>query len=346
MSWVTRAVVVDHDTGAEHEVGVVDATVTIDRKADCRRVVDATLTDDVDPALLQAPHRLKLWAGYRAAGVDYLAPLAHVRMGDRSRGPLGAWQVSQCLSFEALVAAAGFWEPYRIDGKTSMVAAVKALILEAVPWASVDVLTETDAQTPTGGVVFDKERWAAVAGQEESLATALGVDVGCDRDGVFIVRDLPSGSPVWDVSEGPGGLLVDWSETISSRDVVNVWVVGSDHPDVVPPARAVVLDDDPLSPTRVARWGHATDYYTSALLSTGEQAQSAGTARLAASRGERVNLDLAAVPNPWLDLPDIIASTRDGVESWHMLDKVTHSLRPDQPARITCAARTVAVVDV
>lgn len=337
-TWLARAVVVNHDTDVETEVGVISASVTIDRKSDARRVVDAEITPDVDPNLLIAPHRLKLFAGYRVQGVDYWAPLAHVRFGRRSRSPMGPWRISQAMSFEALVAAAGFWRPYIVDAGTSMINAMTYLITSAIPWATVQVKTTTDAKMLSQ--TFERERWQAIAGRETSIATALSVDVGCDGTGAFIIQDPPSGDAVWDVSEGR--VLVDYSETADPGDVKNIWITYSDHPDVSP-IRGIAGDDDPLSPTRHQRWGQSVGYYSSPLLTTQDMCQKAAETRLLTTRGLTVSLDLSAVPNPWLDIGDVISSTRGGVSTSHQIDKITHSLAPDQPMKLTAAARTVAV---
>lgn len=341
-SWLARAVVVDHDTGNEHDVGVVDATVTVDRKSDARRVVDATLTPDVDPRLVQPPHRLKLWSGYRIGGVDHWAPLAHVRMGRVSRGTHGEFEVRQCRSFESLVGAARFTYPRTIQGGFSMLAAMELLIREAVPWADVRVETTRDALVPVGGVTEELDRWAMVAGREKSMATALGVDVGCDPLGSFVIRDLPSGNPVWSVREGPGGLLIDYAEERSADDVVNVWVASSDHPDVSP-VRGVAEDREIASPTHVDRWGQFVGIYKSPYLTTQGQCDGTAKARLQNTRGWTVGLDFSSVPNPWADITEAVESTHQGVSKVHVLDKITHSLLPDRPMSVSAAARTVAI---
>ena len=341
-SWLSRAVIVDHDTGDEHEVGVVDATVTVDRKSDARRVVDATLSPDADPRLVAPPHRLKLWTGYRLGGVEHWAPLAHVRIGRVSRGHYGEFEVRQCRSFEALVAAARFTYPRTIQGYASMMDALQLLILEAVPWADVRVETTRDALVPPGGVTEEIDRWAMVAGREKSIATALGVDVGCDPLGSFVIRELPGGDPVWTVAEGPGGLLVDYSEERSADDVVNVWTACSDHPDVAP-VRATVEDRQAASPTHVDRWGVSSQTYKSPLLTTQPQCAAAAETRLANTRGWTVGLDFSSVPNPWADIAEPVAATRNGTTEVHVLDKLTHSCSPDRPLTVSAAARTVAI---
>ena len=338
MSWLSKAAVVNHDTGAETEVGVVDATVTIDRKSDARRVVSATITPDVDPALLRPPHRLKLWAGYSTGGVDRWAPLAHVRMGERSLSPLGCWELSQCLSFESLVAAAGFWWPYQIDAGASMIATMTALIRDAVPWCDIRVDTTRDAQMTAKSI--DRERWSTIAGKEESIATALAVDVGCDGDGTFVIRDYPSGAPAWYADEG--SLLVDWAEKTDPSGVKNVWVAYSDHTDTSP-VRGIAIDRDPSSPTNVARWGQSVGYFASSLLTTAEMCQEAADTRLSNTRGETVSLDMSSVPNPWADITELVGSTRNGAATVHQLDKVTHSILPSKTLGMTTATRLVSL---
>ena len=338
MRWLSRAVVVNHDTGAEAEVGVVDATVTVDRKSDARRVVEATITPDVDPALLRPPHRLKLWAGYSTGGVDYWAPLAHVRMGQRSLSPLGCWSLTNCLSFESLVAAAGFWWPKQIDAGASMIATMTGLIRDAVPWCDIRVDTTRDAAMTAKSI--DRERWETIAGKEESIATALGVDVGCDGDGTFVIREFPAGQPSWYANEGD--LLVDWAEKTDPSSIRNVWVAYSDHTDTSP-VRGIAIDRDPSSPTNVARWGQSVGYYASSLLTTQDMCQHAADTRLSNTRGETVSLDMSSVPNPWADIVELMGSTRDGVATVHQLDKITHSVRLDQPLSMSTATRLVSV---
>lgn len=340
-SWLSKVVHVNADTGVESEVGLSAASVTIDRGADARRAVDATIETDLDPALLRAPHRLKVSAGVAQGGVEYWNPLAHVTIGSRTKTPLGLWQLRTCLSFEALVAKARFRSPRTIFGDTSMVTAMRTLILEAVPWATVDVLTSRDAQVPGGGKVYERERLQAVLGREDSLATALGVDVGCSGDGTFVVRDQPD-AVTWALDEGPGGLLIDWSETSSYEDVVNVWVVYSDNPNTNP-ARAEVADTDPFSPTRVSRIGERVQFLQSPLMGTDDMCNTAGRTRLASSRGETVALDMTAVANPWADVTEMVSSRRDGVTSTHVLDRIQFGLKHDEPMRVTASARTVSL---
>lgn len=340
---ISRAVVVNADTGFESEAGLVAATVTIDAKSDARRAVDVELTRDVDPALLQAPHRLKLWAGVNAGGMDYWAPLAHVTMGKRQLSPRNVWRVTECHSFEALVAKARFRSPRTLFAGSSMVSNIRQLIVEAVPWADVTVSTAADALIPAGNVSFERERLQAILGREESLATALGVDVGCDGNGTFVIRDLPDLTrPVWELSEGPGGLLIDYTESVSSDDVTNVWVVSTDHPDVAP-YTAVVADEDPWSPTRVSRYGERVGFFSSPLLGGPDQCASAGRTRLSNSRGLTVALSMTSVTNPWADITEAVSSVRSGVKSIHVLDRLQVSVRAQDTMSVTAAARTVAV---
>ncbi len=334
---VSQAFIVNHDTGVETEVGLVSADVTVDRRSECRRTVSAVIAD-ADPALLSAPHRLRIVSGYRAFGRDWLAPVAHVRIGKRSRAPLGAWQVSG-QSFESLVRAARFPEPRRVEG--SSLVAIQALLLEAVPWATVIVTASRDETVPGGGVVFDEERLEAIVGREGSLATALGVDVYCDGDGAFVIADPPSlDTAAWDTA----GMVVDWTETLDPSTVVNSWRVSTDHQDVYP-TRAVVDDDDPVSPTRVARWGVSRKGFASPLLADAVACARAARTLLDSSRGVQVDLDLTTPPNPWADVTEPVVAVADSGTARLMLDRLTHRISNtlDEPLSLTAQARLVSL---
>lgn len=331
MTRVTRAWVIDTDSGTEHEVGVTTADVTVDRKSECRRALTATIGDDVDPALLSAPHRLRIQSGYRVGGRDVLAPLAHVRLGKRSRTPLGLWQVSG-TSFESLVRGARFAVPRRVEG--SAVAAIAALIREAVPWATVVISTTRDIHLPGSGLVFPRELLEAIVGREESLATAVGVDVYCDGDGQFVIADPPSlASQAWDTR----GFVSDWSESVDPSGVVNSWVVSTDHPDV-DPTRGIADDNDAWSPTRISRWGMAREFLSSPVLSSEAEAKRAAATLLDGSRGVRVDMDLTTPPNPWADVTEPVTAVGSGGAGTFLLDRLTHRVSHDLNEQLSMSA--------
>lgn len=336
----SRAVVVDVDSGAEHEVGVEQASVVIDRAADARRQVDATITPDVDPLLLAAPHRLRLWLGYRDGGTEHLTQVCDVRLGERTRGPRSLWRVSSCLSAEAQVAAARLRAPRVLAPGSSQVAAMVSLITEAVPGAQVRVETARDALVPPSGVTVERERWAAVAGQAESIATSLGIDVGVDGAGTFVLRDADAVGDTWDTTEF--GTVFDYTERTDPTSVVNVWVCHSDRPEGEP-VRGIAADEDPYSPTRTSRWGEVVRFHASPYYEHSWQCEQAARARLATSRGERVSLDLTVAPNPWLDLPDLVTAV--GVDGIHTvaLDRIELGWSASDAMRLTAAGRSVAV---
>lgn len=338
MTPLREAVVIDHDTGAEVEVGVDEATVTIDRGSVPRRVVDAHVYD-VDPELLRAPHRLRLRMGYRVDGADYWASMAHVRIGEVTRAPLRGWTLRGAHSFETLVARARFAQPRTLTPGSSMVANLVTLIEEAVPWATVRVETTVDGVVPPGGVSEERERWDLCAGSAKSIATTLGLDVGCDGSGDIVIRDgLAAGDP-WEVADTD--LLVDWDERFDPSSVVNAWSCASDHPDVSP-VWGQAVDDDPYSPTRVSRWGEVRQFHASPFYTEAWQCVRAASGFLATSRGVRAELDMTTAPNPWLDERTMVAATRDGVREVYALDRVVHDWGVGAGTRMTAAARLVS----
>ena len=338
MTPIRRAYLIDHDSGTETEIGVDAAQVVIDRKSVARRIVDAHVYD-ADPRLLAAPHRLRLVSGYRVAGTDYTTNLAHVRIGRRSTGQRRGWSLTGCTSFESIVAGARFSSPRTLAGGTSMLGHIVTLISEAVPWATIRVDTARDALVPPGGVTHERERWGAIAGEAESLATALGIDVACDGSGTFVLRDRTT-VDTWAIADTD--LLVDWREETDPASVVNAWSCASDHPDVNP-VWGEAVDTDPYSPSRVARWGEVRNFPVSPYYGEAGQCEQAALSFLAGSRGQRADLDLTAVPNPWLDEWTAVAATRDGATETHELDRIVHGWRVDEPMTLTAASRLVSV---
>lgn len=342
MKRISRAVVVEHATGVETEVGVPSAKVVVDAKSVAYRTVpSAAITTDVDPALMTAPNRLKLWSGFRVDGGDYLAPLAHVRLGKVERSKGGIWQVSNSQSFEALVAKARFRQPVVATGGTSMMTMLVRLIQDAVPWATIRVETSRDALFPASGQTFETERIDAVLGRAESISTALAVSVTCDGNGDFVIRDAGPSGEVWDAPSGPGGLLIDWKVESDPEAVVNVWVCHSDNRDAQ--VRGVAADDNPYSPTRVSLWGESVKYQASPLYTQQWQCEQAAQAFLEGSRGLEANLSFRTVPNPWQDTFTQVASTVDGQRIVNTLDRVEHGWNVGEPLQCTAAARTVSV---
>jgi hypothetical protein len=336
MTRVSRAYLVDHDSGAEIEVAA-SADVTVDRQSAARRVVSAEIYD-ADPDLVVAPNRLRILSGYRVSGVEHLAPLAHVRIGTVERRPLGVLRVTGS-SFESLVAADRFARPRRIEG--SAVAAIVRLLSEAVPWARVRLATARDVMLPPSGLVVDRERLEAVVGREGSLATAVGVDVFCEGDGGFVVANPPT---VQDTAWDTTGFLADWSSTVDPSTVVNSWVVSTDHPDV-PPMSVVLSDELPSSPTRVSRWGVSRQFFASPVLSSLDAVSQAAATLLEGSRGVRMDLTLTTPPNPWADVTEPVVAVTDSGRAVLLLDRVTHRVSPsmDESLSMSCTARLVSL---
>ena len=323
MRRVARAYIIDHDTGVESQVGLLSASVEVDAGSDCRRVVSAQLVD-VDPRLLTPPHRLRVEAGYVWGGVEYVAPV-HVRIGKVARTNQRVWSLSDCRSFEAIVKGDRFVEPRRLEGGASIVETIRALILEAVPWARVEATCTYDASIPRGGIVAAEDRWGTIVGRDESLATAISADVYCDGAGTFRITDVPTiETPGWDATR----CTESWSRGLDGSTVVNSWVAHSDNPDVSP-VRGIAEDIDPFSPTRISRWGRVTKFHASPLYSSDEQCARGARTLLSKTRGVTRELSIETVPNWWADVTEPVQVETDlGVES-HLVDRVTVRVEAD-----------------
>src|SRR5690606_24391248 len=101
------------------------------------------------------------------------------------------------------------------------------------------------------------------------LAESLGKLVWWDGEGTLRVADAPDATvPVWHVRAGRHGVLVSAQRRVTRQGIYNA-VVAQGEATSGTPARAVVVDDGPLSPTRWGGpFGKVPRFYSSPLLTT------------------------------------------------------------------------------
>lgn len=204
---------------------------------------------------------------------------------------------------------------------TAIPAAIAALILETLPDAIVTDLTGSVAQVPIG-LSWDRDRGQAI----DDLATAIGAEVACGPDGNFTIRAVPTitGTPVWALADGAAGTVVSDVRSQSRDGVANSIVVLAENAGGQVPLRAVVRDINPGSPTVYGGpFGRATRFYSSPLITTLDQATTAGQALLARTIGITRQRNITCVPNPALDAGDVITLTVGGLIETHIADELT-----------------------
>jgi hypothetical protein len=106
--------------------------------------------------------------------------------------------------------------------------------------------------------------------------------------------------------------------------------------------RAEAVDDNPASPTWVeGPFGDVPLFYTSALITTVDQAQDVADAMLLRKLGLVEGLRFAAIPNPALDVDDVVQVTRlrARVDALHVVEQFNMGLQPSSPMQVTTRKR-------
>lgn len=183
---------------------------------------------------------------------------------------------------------------------------VSDLVLDAYPaavieWDDSDVATDATGRT----IIIEEDRYAKL----KELVTGLGKIMFFDYRGVLLIRTPPAADdPVWIVSRGEGGVLVQASRSLSREGVYNGVLAVGEALDTEPPARGLAVDSGASSPTRWGGpFGKVPRTFASPVLTTDAQARLAAATILRRSLGLPYNVDFTAVPNPALEPDDPVA---------------------------------------
>jgi hypothetical protein len=176
------------------------------------------------------------------------------------------------------------------------------------------------------------------------LLTALG-KVGYWRyDGVFRVETPPAitGDPAWTIDAGANGVLVQMSRGLTREGVYNAVVATGEGSDTIAPARAVVYNLDPGSPTYYnGTFGPVPRFYSSPFITTDAQAASAAASILRQQLGLPYQVELSSIANPALEPYDVIgvkypqtSRSRTMTVETHVVDEATIPLVANVPVTL------------
>jgi hypothetical protein len=162
-------------------------------------------------------------------------------------------------------------------------------------------------------------RWKVI----KDLADLIGYEVYFLPNGVLTMRPYPdpTTSPIaWSFTQDAGGSLVDYDKTTSDSNVYNHIIVtgaplgaepsdlagavtGTDTSEIV---FAEARNDDPGSPTNIARIGDRGKLYESDYFTSAAQAQDYADLMLRIASLEEYDLNFTSLVIPFLDAGDII----------------------------------------
>ncbi|WP_055693364.1 DUF5047 domain-containing protein [Streptomyces prasinopilosus] len=313
-------------TGDVIDLEHTGGSVTVDRAQAIRRTCSVTIPD---PALIpRTPSDQLAVYGARlriSRGVEYgrpddteLVPLGVFRLdsadGDVSEGPV----TLQGKGLEVVIADDKFTTRYRASG--TAVSAIAAIIRRSIPDADVLPLI-TDVTIGSRWFDLEADPWAGC----QEIAAAAGAEVYANADGVFVISTLPdplTTEPIWAVEAVEGGVYISGNRAMTSDGVHNgVHARGENASDGIPPVSALVVDNDPGSPTYWSGpYGRRPTFYSSSTLNSTAACQRAARLKLAEARAPNASGDISSLPNPALEPGDVIRVTHeDGTRELHQV---------------------------
>jgi hypothetical protein len=222
----------------------------------------------------------------------------------------------------------------------TFVAAIEDLITIVVPDASiaVDAGVDTSATAPLG-TVFSGSRWDAI----NELAKSIGAVVHPTVNNAFRIQKVDAdAAPVWEVSSGASGVLVDARSVRSRREQYNAVHVRWETPNGT--GVALVVDSDSDSPTY---WNGpfgrkpAPEESLPAVASN-SAATAAAIALLNQYKGFSRSLSFTSITNPLLEPLDVVrVKTPDGASDDYVIDSISYGLGE---ATMSCETRLVRSV--
>lgn len=231
-----------------------------------------------------------------------LVPLGYFRMYsvDQAKPPAGPLAIQAQDRMAGLVEAQ-VTAPVQFKASQSISAVFDELVREVYPNAVIEFDDPALAGDQLGRQqIVDQDRYGFL----RDLASSHGKVMYFDARGVLVVKSLPDFTePVWDVTAGKNGVLIDSSRSIDRDGVVNAVVAEGEAPDGDKPAvRIMAYDAHPDSPTYwEGKFGKVPYFLSSSNITRTEQAVSAARAMLERNLGLPYYADFTKVANPALE---------------------------------------------
>jgi hypothetical protein len=324
-------VVVAYQEGTQptgYEIDIVDGNVRSDASSDVRSTLALTTTGvdawPYDVTDLLAPYGNELFV---ERGINYgngtieIVSLGYFRIDrtDQDEGPDGIINISASDRMSGLIDARLPF-PVQFSAGTTVADVFDVLVHEVYPNATIEYDFAASGSTFDTTKIAEEDRFAFL----RDIAKSRGKIMYWDYRGVLQVVSPPDPTvPVYEINSGRGGTMITLSRSLSRQGVYNGVVARGDQPtDDVQPI-ALVVDNNPASPTYWnGRFGKVPRYYYSSFITTVAQATSAATSILQQAIGLPYSIELNAIPNPALEPYDSIKITAPDVTDVHVVDSI------------------------
>lgn len=234
-------------------------------------------------------------------------------------------------------------EPYSLSG-VSTEQAIQLILADR--WEDVTASLAETGRTVTRatfGGATDNDPWA----DARRLAEAAGYDLFFDGEGVAVlsaVRDYDGAEPDESYEQDEEAMVLEVRRGLTNERAYNGVIATGEGTEVATVVRAEAWDDDPDSPTyRFGPYGQYPRFYSSPLLATEEQAQSAAEAILSRAKGIVESVEWVQIVDPSLDAGDFIAIYNEDAKLARgmVIDRLTIPLSPADSMK--ASARAVRV---
>lgn len=306
---------------------LVDGSVSVDANRDERRTLDCVL-DNADGALRHDPYNglwfdkvIKVWRGVKYWSFD---PISGLPLQKTYEAQLGEFLIDRvdADNFPNLIkiTARDYTKKMLTSKLTVSVQFPKGTPVEDVIKALAANSGITKFMLPITGktvdatTVFEKgdERWKVC----KTLAETAGYDLYFDATGYLVMRQYldPTTSPVeYTFQTGANvGNLISWSKSSNDSRVYNhIVVTGDEQTEVQLDGTTSIIYAEAKntagdSPTRIARIGDRTFFYSSPFFTSKEQAQSVANSWLSLKALEEFNMSFDALVVPWMEGGSIV----------------------------------------
>lgn len=290
-------------------VPVVDGSISVDMSRAERRSAEFTLLNEdgqftSNPLGLWYDKVFKPFRGFELAdGTNYLVQLGEL-IPDRISSPhfpdvtrVSCRDRAKLAQLSKFVRATEFASSSTLEAAVNAIAGAANITRRSVP---VTGLTLGIA------VVFegDVSRWQALV----DLVTPFGYELYFNNVGTLIMRLAvdPTTAPVSHTfGTGPEGNVATFEKSTNDSRVFNHQVViGKTALDV--PVYGEALNEEPSSPTRIARLGDRTSRYESSLVTSTGAANALAATFLRVSALESYDVSLSALVAPWLEAAEAV----------------------------------------
>lgn len=329
------------------DIPIIAGDVEADATADIRATVELSTYAEWGSLLSVYGNELFVARGVRyGGGRTEVVSLGYYRINRNSQAgmPNGVIRITGADRMSSIVDGR-LTAPVHFAASTLVGTAVAELVHDIYPAATI-VWDDATHALPLGrAVTFEDDRYEAL----RDIAASFGKVAFFNYRGEFEISTPPVESdPVWTVNAGAGGVLLEASAEQSRDRVYNGIVVTGEGADTTMPVRAVVIDDNPSSPTYwYGRFGKVPRFFSSPMITTTEQAENAGAAMLRAHLGAPYVVSLRAVPNPALEPHDPVRTVyRDGRVELHVMQSVKIPLHVRGELTGTTRERTDIVLGV